>query len=156
MEAKKTDPVEAERLRGGMDFKKANPDVIEQFRGGGEIVGVPPHMTRETLILLTTVGRTSGQRRTTPLTKFHEEGDRLFLVGGNGGRPKHPNWYLNLLAEPRVTVEKDGETYEATASVITGIERERLWAMFVGMLPAMTEYLAGANRVVPVIALTKL
>lgn len=139
-----------------MDFKTANPNVIEQFRAGGEIVGVPPHMTRATLILLTTVGRTSGERRTTPLTKFHEEGDVMFLVGGNGGRPRHPNWYLNLVADPGVTVERDGDTYDATASVVTGDERERLWAIFLEEHPALPEYLANADRVVPVIALTRL
>jgi deazaflavin-dependent oxidoreductase (nitroreductase family) len=138
-----------------MEFGKINPQVIKQFRSGQEIEGVPG-VSRENHILLTTVGRESGKKRTTPLRVFLERGDQLVVVAGNGGRVPNPAWYLNLLEEPRATIEDDKETYEATATVITGEERDELWTLFQEQNPGLTEYLAGAaGRVIPVVALTR-
>ncbi|WP_328609168.1 nitroreductase family deazaflavin-dependent oxidoreductase [Amycolatopsis sp. NBC_00345] len=139
-----------------MEFKTINPQVIEQFRSGREIEGVPG-VTRENHILLTTLGRTSGRRQTIPLRVFHAHGDRLVVVAGNGGRAPNPGWYLNLVAEPRVTIEDGEETYDAVATEITGAERDELWQLFKEQNPGLTEYLAGAaGRVIPVVALTRI
>ena len=138
-----------------MRFGAINPTVIEQFRGGHEIDAVPG-VTRQDHILLTTVGRRSGEPRTVPLRIFREEGNRLIVVAGNGGEPAHPAWYLNLLAAPRATVETDKETYEIEATVLSGEDRAALWALFHEQHPGMSEYLAGADRVVPVVALTRI
>jgi deazaflavin-dependent oxidoreductase (nitroreductase family) len=138
-----------------MEFKTINPQVIEQFRSGREIEGVPG-VSRENHILLTTLGRQSGRRQTIPLRVFDAQGDRLVVVAGNGGRAPNPGWYLNLLAEPRVTIEDGDETYDAVAAEITGAERDELWQSFKEQNPGMTEYLAGAaGRVIPVVALTR-
>jgi deazaflavin-dependent oxidoreductase (nitroreductase family) len=138
-----------------MDFKTVNPGVIERFRSGQEIEDVPG-VSRKDHILLTTVGRTSGQRRTVPLRVFSEEANRLVVVAGNGGKPSHPAWYLNLVADPRATVENGQEVYDAVATMLTGEEREGLWTLFQEQNPGMTEYLAGAaGRVIPVVALAR-
>jgi deazaflavin-dependent oxidoreductase (nitroreductase family) len=138
-----------------VDFKTLNPQVIEQFRSGREIEGVPG-VSRENHILLTTVDRRTGRKRTTPLRVFLKQGDRLVVVAGNAGRPPNPGWYLNLVADPRVTVEDPQETYEAVATVLKGDERDGLWTLFHEQNPGMTEYLAGAaGRVIPVVALTR-
>src|ERR1700694_6045739 len=71
-------------------------------RIGGKL-GKPP------VLLLTTIGRTSGQPRTTPLF-FQPDGDRLVVIASNGGSSRHPSWYLNLLANPDVTVELEGQS----------------------------------------------
>ena len=70
-----------------MDIKETNKKVIEQFRAGGEIDG----MRRDRLVLLTTVGAKSGQRRTTPMM-FHRDRGRLLVVASNAGAPEHPDW----------------------------------------------------------------
>ena len=88
-----------------------NRRVIEQFRAGGEIEG----MHRERLVLLTTTGRRSGCRHTTPMM-FHREGDRVLVMASNQGDPKEPEWYRNLVANPRVTVEVGDERWDAIAT----------------------------------------
>lgn len=138
-----------------MDFKTVNPHVIDQFRRGREIDGVPG-VSRENHILLTTIGRESGRAQTIPLRVFHRQDDRLVVVAGNGGRSPNPGWYLNLVVDPRVTVEDGKETYGAVATEITGDERNELWRLFTEENPGMSEYLAGAaGRVIPVVALTR-
>ena len=63
----------------------------------GKMFGAP-------VLLLSTTGRKSGQRRTTPLV-YTMDGDDFVLIASNGGAPKHPAWYLNLMANPDATVE---------------------------------------------------
>jgi len=139
-----------------MKFDAVNPSVIDQFRDGREVIEGVPGVTRKDHILLTTVGRRSSRRRTVPLRVFLEDGDRLIVVAGNGGEPAHPGWYHNLLTNPRVTVEDDRETYDALATEITGEERESLWKLLNERQPALSAYLAGANRVVPVVAIDRI
>ena len=91
-----------------MDIQEINRNVIAKFRAGGLIEG----MQRDRLVLLTTTGRRSGRRHTTPMM-FHRDGDRVLVIASNVGAPKHPQWYLNLLANPRVTVEIGDEAYPA-------------------------------------------
>jgi deazaflavin-dependent oxidoreductase (nitroreductase family) len=136
-----------------MDLTKINQQVIDTVRAGGEIDGMPG--MRDSLVLLTTIGRKSGQRRTAPMGKFHD-GETMFVVAGNAGEPTHPNWYLNLVADPHVTVEVGGETYDAVAAPVTGAERDRLWAMFKEQHPALAGYEAKTDRTIPVIAITRI
>jgi deazaflavin-dependent oxidoreductase (nitroreductase family) len=138
-----------------MKFDAVNPSVIEQFRNGREVIEGVPGVTRKDHILLTTVGAKSGQRRTVPLRVFREEGDRLIVVAGNGGEPTHPGWYHNILADPQVTIENDRETYAATATVLSGEERAKLWTLFHEQHAGLSQYLAGTNRVVAVVALDR-
>lgn len=139
-----------------MDIKEINRKVVEQFRAGGEIEG----MHRDRLLLLTTVGARSGQSRTTPMM-FHRDGDRLLVIASNIGAPKHPDWYHNLVANPRVTVEVGDESdhgdggYEAVATPARGEERERLWRMIKENYPFFADHEAKTSRVIPVVVLTR-
>src|SRR5437763_11577891 len=133
-----------------MDVQAINRRVIEQFRAGGEIEG----RHRERLLLLTTVGAKSGQRRTTPMM-FHPDGDRLLVIASNIGAPKHPDWYLNLVKTPRVTVEVGDETYEAVATPAAGEERDRLWAMIKENYPFFAEHEQKTTREIPVVILAR-
>ena len=127
-----------------------NRTVIEQFRAGGEIEG----MQRDRLVLLTTVGRKSGQRRTTPMM-FHRDGGRLLVIASNIGAPTHPDWYLNLVADPRVTVEIGSETYDAVATPAEGEERTRLWTMLKETNPFLAGHEAKTTRTIPVVSLMR-
>ena len=133
-----------------MDIQEINRKVIEQFRAGGEIEG----MRRERLLLLTTKGAKTGLHRTTPMM-FHSDGDRVVVMASNAGAPKAPDWYANLRANPSVTVEKGGETYEAAATVAEGDERARLWAEITRLYPFFLDHEKKANREIPLVVLTR-
>jgi deazaflavin-dependent oxidoreductase (nitroreductase family) len=133
-----------------VDVREVNRRVIEQFRAGGEIEG----MHRERLVLLTTVGVRTGQLRTTPMM-FHPDGNRLLVVASNVGAPRHPDWYRNLVANPRVTVEVGHETYEAVATPLEGEERDLLWAMLKQTYPFFADHETSTSRPIPVVALTR-
>jgi deazaflavin-dependent oxidoreductase (nitroreductase family) len=127
-----------------------NRRLIEEFRAsrgtrGGPFEGRP-------LLLLTTIGAKSGQRRTTPMM-YISEADRLLVIASNAGAPVHPGWYYNLVAHPEVTVEVGTETFDVTAVVLTGEERDRLYARQVERAPVFAEYQARTTRKIPVIAL---
>jgi deazaflavin-dependent oxidoreductase (nitroreductase family) len=133
-----------------VDVREVNRRVIEQFRAGGEIEG----MHRDRLLLLTTVGHKTGQRRTTPMM-FQRDGDRLLVIAANAGAPKDPDWYRNLVAEPGVTVEVGDDSYDATARVLAGLERDRQWAELTAAFPFFADYERQARRTIPVIELTR-
>jgi deazaflavin-dependent oxidoreductase (nitroreductase family) len=133
-----------------MDIKETNRRVIEQFRAGGEVEG----MHRERLVLLTTTGARSGQPRTTPMM-FHPDGDRLLVIASNIAAPKHPDWYVNLAADPRVTVEVGDERYEAVATPLAGEEYDRVWATITEQYPFFAEHQQKTERTIPVVALTR-
>jgi deazaflavin-dependent oxidoreductase (nitroreductase family) len=106
------------------------------------------------LILLTTTGAKTGRRRTTPLV-YQRDGDRILVFGSKGGAPSHPAWYRNLVANPTVTVEIPGETFEARAATIEGAERDRIWNAQKELMPGFAEYEAKTERQIPVIALDR-
>jgi deazaflavin-dependent oxidoreductase (nitroreductase family) len=133
-----------------MDMHEINRRVIEQFRAGGPIEG----MTRDRLVLLTTTGARTGQRRTTPMM-FHRDGGRLLVIASNAGAPKDPDWYRNLVAHPRVTVEVGEDTYDAQAEPLSGADRDQAWAMIKETYPFFAEHEVTAGREIPVVALTR-
>ena len=129
-----------------------NRQVIEEFRAnGGKVGGM---WEGRPLLLLTTSGAKSGRRHTTP-TMYLADGDRLLIFASKGGAPTNPDWYHNLLVHPEVTVEVGTEKYEATATPLTGEERDRLFARQAELYPQFGQYQARATRKIPVIALER-
>jgi deazaflavin-dependent oxidoreductase (nitroreductase family) len=131
----------------GNDF---NQRIIEEFRANGGVVG--GMFAGAPMILLTTTGAKSGQRRTTPLVYLPDD-DRFIIIASKGGAPAHPAWYHNLVAHPETTVEVGTETIPVTAVVVTGEERDRLYAKQAALRPAFAEYQAKTTRRIPVVAL---
>ena len=78
------------------------------------------------MLLLTTAGRTTGQAHTVPLL-YLAEGESIVLIASYGGRPRHPDWYLNLVATPQVEVELPGRRLEMLARDATDEEHSRWW-----------------------------
>jgi F420H(2)-dependent quinone reductase len=130
------------------DLRERNRALVEEFRAAGRRLGDRP------LLLLTTVGRRTGARHTTPVM-YVRVGDRLLVIASNAGAPRHPHWYLNLVADPSVTVEVDGEEYEATAVVPTGAERDQLFASVIEQYPFFADHQAGISRKIPVVSLVR-
>jgi deazaflavin-dependent oxidoreductase (nitroreductase family) len=133
-----------------MDMQAVNRKVIEQFRAGGEIEG----MHRVRLLLLITTGARTGEQRTTPMM-FHPSGDRVFVMASNAGARKPPDWYFNVRANPTVQVEVGDESYTATATELTGEERERLWAEITALYPFFLDHEKKGERRIPVVALAR-
>ncbi|MEV5495722.1 nitroreductase/quinone reductase family protein [Nonomuraea fuscirosea] len=104
------------------------------------------------LILVHHIGAKTGRERTSPLF-FQPAGDGWAVFGTNGGSPRHPVWYHNLMANPRTTVEVGAERVEVTARLAEGVERERLWAKEVALVPRFAEFQAASGRQVPVVVL---
>jgi deazaflavin-dependent oxidoreductase (nitroreductase family) len=129
-----------------------NASIIEEFRANGGKVGGP--FQGAPMVLITTTGAKSGQPRVSPLVCL-QDGDRVVIFASKAGAPTNPDWYYNLKANPKVTVEIGAEKYEATAEEITGEERNRLYAAQVAVMPGFQEYADKTSRVIPVIALTR-
>ena len=83
------------------------------------------------------------------------DGERLLVIASNAGAPAHPDWYRNLVAHPQVTVEIGTETFDATAVVTEGEERQRLWTRIVELYPFFSEHQAKITRQIPVIVLSR-
>src|SRR5258708_40202055 len=107
-----------------------NRRLIEEFRANGGKVGGMWEGTP--LLLLTTRGAKSGERRITPMG-YLPDGDRLIVWASNVGAPTHPDWYHNLVAHPEVTVEVGTETFDPIAVVTEESERDRLWTKAQGV-----------------------
>ena len=128
--------------------------IITDFRANGGQVTSGPFAGRPVL-LLTTTGAQSGQPRLAPVV-YSRDGDRYVILASKGGSPTHPAWYHNLVAKPVVTVEVGGETFEATARVTEGMERDRLFAQRAATNPNFAEYQKKTTRVIPVVVLERL
>jgi deazaflavin-dependent oxidoreductase (nitroreductase family) len=130
-----------------------NDGVIEDFRAHHGQISKGPFAGRS-LLLLTTRGAKTGRERTNPLA-YTKDGDTIFVIASQGGAPKNPDWYRNLRANPRVTVEVGPERFEAKARVAEGAERRRLYDLQASRMPAFKEYERRTSREIPVIVLER-
>ena len=100
--------------------------------------------------LVTTIGRKSGEARVVPLL-FLREGNRVVLVASQGGSDKHPLWYLNLKANPKVTVQIKDEVLNLTARDATEQERAEYWPKLTAFYKGFDDYQSWTDRVIPVV-----
>ena len=135
-----------------MDFNEWNKAIMKEFREnagkvGGDFEGAP-------LLILHTTGAKSGKERENPLMYLPDGGD-TYVFASKGGMPTHPDWYHNLVANPQVKVEAGTETYDATARVLDGDERDRVWTEQKQRFPQFAEYEKTTSRTIPVVALDR-
>lgn len=121
-----------------------------------ETDGEVGHIWKEgsTILILTTTGRTSGERRDTPLI-YAEDGDRYVIVASNGGDPEHPGWYRNLAKDPQVELQVLDDVFPANARTAEGEERDRLWDKANEVWPHYREYQKRTDREIPVVVLER-
>ncbi|WP_327418067.1 nitroreductase family deazaflavin-dependent oxidoreductase [Streptomyces sp. NBC_01233] len=101
-------------------------------------------------LLLTTVGRVSGNPVRTPLI-YGEADGRYLLVASNGGDPRHPLWFRNLTAHPEVRVQVGAEILQGAARTASAEERAAYWPLMVKHWPAYDEYQAKTDREIPIV-----
>jgi deazaflavin-dependent oxidoreductase (nitroreductase family) len=106
------------------------------------------------ICLLTTTGRRTGRRRTVPLLYLPYGDDQMALVASRGGMSTHPAWYLNLLAEPRATVEVGNRCWEVVARPATHSERADLWPALTAAYQHFDAYRRRTSRDIPVVIVT--
>jgi deazaflavin-dependent oxidoreductase (nitroreductase family) len=130
-------------------MRKMNEGVIADIRAGGS----GPEGMRA--LVLTTIGRKSGQERSTPVAYFPQEDGSYAIVASAAGAAKHPVWYLNMAAHPdRVRVVIAGEEIPVQAQELTGDERDRVWGRITADAPGFAQYEEATDRLIPVIRLS--
>lgn len=137
------DPIE-------FDFVAMNRDVIQEFRANNGKVGGA--FADQPLLILHHVGAKTGIARLSPLAMLAED-RRMFIFASKGGSDTHPDWYRNVLANPQVTVELGTDTFTATATVLTGEERDEVYAKQSALHPQFEEYQRRSTRRIPVVEL---
>ena len=127
---------------------------VRRYRETGGAVG---HIWREgsTILLLTTTGRKSGEKRTAPLI-YAPDGDRYVIIASKGGAPEHPGWYQNIEKTPLVELQVKDEVFQARARTATGEERERLWKLANTVWKYYDDYAKKTPRQIPVVVLERI
>jgi deazaflavin-dependent oxidoreductase (nitroreductase family) len=128
------------------EFLTYNQGVISEFRANRGVVSRPPFP----ILLLTTTGARTGRPATVPVGFAVDDRGRVFVVASKAGAPRHPAWFHNLRADPAVTVELGGGSYQARAVVTADEERERLYRM---VSDGTSAYEKNTDRVFPVVVL---
>ncbi|MEM7342605.1 MAG: nitroreductase family deazaflavin-dependent oxidoreductase [Chloroflexota bacterium] len=105
------------------------------------------------VLLLTTIGRKSGQSRTTPLVYLRDDDDYL-IAASKGGSDSHPAWYFNLEAAPEVKVQVGDQAFAAKVTVTKGDERDQLYERFKTLGDNFVTYEQMTQRTIPVVRLT--
>jgi deazaflavin-dependent oxidoreductase (nitroreductase family) len=118
---------------------------------GGRLGGSVMSMTA---VKLTTTGRKSGKPRTVMLTTPLQRGEEIILVASYGGDEAHPAWYLNLVANPAVTLSMSGREFPATARTATDDEKAELWPQITAAYDGYAGYQRRTDRDIPVVICT--
>jgi deazaflavin-dependent oxidoreductase (nitroreductase family) len=105
------------------------------------------------VLLLTTIGRKSGQPQTAPLL-YLQDANNYVIVASKGGMSHNPLWYKNLEANPHVKIEVGSRTFNAVAHSASDEEKAVLWPKLVEMYPSYADYQARTTRPIPVVILT--
>jgi deazaflavin-dependent oxidoreductase (nitroreductase family) len=104
------------------------------------------------MLLLTTRGRRTGRDHTVPLLYLRDRDD-LVVVASYGGRPEHPEWYRNLVADPKAAVQIDGLVTVVRATTMHGLDRDTWWRRAVDAWGDYEVYQSRTSREIPVVRL---
>jgi deazaflavin-dependent oxidoreductase (nitroreductase family) len=137
-----------------MDYREFNQELIDKFRETGGVGELGPvHFDR--LVLLTTTGRRTGTQHTVPIGSAPDADGNLLLFASNMGAPQDPDWFRNLSADPNVTVEITGQTFEAQAEILAGEERDDAYRRWVEMAPHVADHEEKARRTIPMVRIRR-
>ena len=121
------------------------------YRATGGVIG--GRFGKANILLLTTTGRKSGRKRTTPLL-YLKDGDDFVLIASNAGDDRNPGWWVNLKADPHGRVQVGWAKTSVTARQASAEEKARLWPRITDVYPGYDEYTTRTTREIPVVLLT--
>ena len=136
----------ADHMRRYLDSNGADGHLWDSAPVGGP--GLLP------TLLLTTMGRRSGEKQTLPLL-YGKTPSGYVIIASKGGHPQHPGWFLNLQANPEVGLMVASDRFNARARLATTDERPVLWAQMAAMYPPFVEYQTKTSREIPVVVLER-
>ncbi|MFQ5617124.1 MAG: nitroreductase family deazaflavin-dependent oxidoreductase [Anaerolineales bacterium] len=140
--------------RAEAKFTKYTPHRLHRLlyqRTGGRFGSRMPGKKLRVL-LLTTIGRKSGQRRTVPVM-YHRDDDQFVIVASNSAKDKHPAWYWNLKSHAGAEIQVGAVVMQVAAQEANEAERRRLWPELVRVQPLFTAYESLTDRQMPIIIL---
>jgi deazaflavin-dependent oxidoreductase (nitroreductase family) len=128
-------------------FTRTNAFVLQITNGrlGGR-------MGKQSVLLLHTIGRKSGQPRTTPLS-YYRDGKNYLVVASNWGQEAPPNWLGNLTQQPRVSIQVKNTSLQVEARQAEGQEYQRLWALVTSQNSQYIEYQKMVKHTIPIVIL---
>jgi deazaflavin-dependent oxidoreductase (nitroreductase family) len=121
------------------------------YRATAGLVG--RRLVNNNMLLLTTIGETSGSDHTVPLLYLRDQ-TNVIVIASYGGRPDHPQWYRNLLANPHATVQILGEHLMVTAVTLEPDDRQKWWPLVVSAYDDYASYQSKTEREIPIVRLT--
>lgn len=133
------------------DYAAFESALIEDMRQHDGAVTQGP-LAGHPLLVMTTTGAKSGEPRRAILT-FSRDGEDYVVAGTAAGSPRDPSWLHNLRTNPEIELEAENRRFGATATIVDGPDRDRLWDQHVATLPWFAEYPAQAGRTIPMIRL---
>ena len=141
-------PLSGEYAPSTSDWARTQAELYEATDGreGNLLRGKP-------VIVLTSVGASSGKLRKTALMRVEHDG-RYAVVASKGGAPEHPAWYRNLVAHPHVELQDGAVKKDYLAHEASGAERDEWWARALETWPAYASYQTKTDRLIPVLVLT--
>ncbi|WP_109005544.1 nitroreductase family deazaflavin-dependent oxidoreductase [Streptomyces rishiriensis] len=140
-------PLKGEYEPSAMEFARDQVELYESSGGteGTTLQGLP-------VVILTTLGAKSGKIRKSPVMRVEHDGSYAAIASA-GGAPKHPVWYLNAVADPRVELQDGPVRQDMLAREVTGDEKAVWWARAVEAFPPYAEYQEKSDREIPVLVL---
>ncbi len=135
------------------DYADWTKNMIADIRANGRPTS--GYFEGRPVMVLTTTGAKSGQPREAVVT-FSRDGDDYVVVGSKGGEPDDPAWFTNLRTNPVVTVEADGETFQARATVAQGADRDALWDRHAAEHTQFLDYPSKTSRIIPIARLARI
>ena len=137
----------------GTSAAQFNAGIVKEFRArGGHVGGL---LAETPLMLVHHIGARSGIERVVPLAYLPWRDDQFVIIASDGGSAKNPDWYYNLKASPRITVEVGAETFRVVAEELDTAARSVLWPTIIDQAPAAGEFQNMTTRTIPVIILTR-
>lgn len=142
-------PLEGEYVPSPTDWVR---EQVELYESSGGTEGTTLRDTGLAVVILTTRGAQSGKIRKTPLMRVEHEG-RYAVVASQGGAPKHPVWYHNVVSDPHVELQDGPVHQDMTAREVTGDEKKVWWERAVAAYPPYADYQKKTEREIPVFVL---
>ncbi|HZJ05992.1 MAG TPA: nitroreductase family deazaflavin-dependent oxidoreductase [Nocardioidaceae bacterium] len=123
---------------------------VALYEGSGGTEGTT--MRGMPVVIITSIGATTGKIRKIPLMRVEHEGSYA-AVASQGGAPKHPTWYFNLVTDPRVEVQDGPVKQQMLAREVSGEEKAQWWERAVAAFPDYADYQEKADREIPLFVL---